>query len=103
MSELETMSHAVSRLREAGYEADYSARPEGLRCSVCGEISDAEAVTLAETVRFEGVTDPGDESALYGLSATACGHDGTLAVAFGPSASPEEVDVILALSRKERS
>ena len=102
MTDLETMSAAVTRLRDSGHEADYSAREEGLRCSVCGEITDPTDVAIDEIVRFEGVTDPGDESALYALSSTVCGHDGTLAVAFGPSMSPEEVDVVRSLRNKER-
>ena len=48
--------------------------------------------------RFEGISDPGDESILFAIS-MPCGHRGTLPAAYGKDASPEVADVVKRLHR----
>jgi len=91
---METEEEAVERLRAAGYEYEFAAVEGGLRCARCDEVAAPEDVTIDETVRFEGASNPSDEAAVWALSSGPCGHKGTLVTAFGPDMSPEEADVV---------
>ena len=66
---METLTEAIDRLRGDGYEHDFFAVAGGkLRCRQCGRELDASKLNITDTVRFEGESDPEDESVLYGLS-----------------------------------
>jgi hypothetical protein len=96
---METLSEAIGRLRERGFRHDFSAAPGGrLRCGECGAEIDPASVKIEEIVRFEGVSDPGDESILFALSG-ACGHLGLYSAPYGPDATPEDVAVVAGLHR----
>jgi hypothetical protein len=89
----------MARLRGRGYLRDYSAVAGGrLRCGQCGTEIDAASVRIDEIVRFEGISDPGDESILFAL-AGPCGHDGLYSAAYGPNATPEDAAVVVGLHR----
>lgn len=93
---METLSQAMARLRAAGYREEYNAVDASLVCGSCGENHDPAEVTVNEIVRFEGLSDPGDEAILYALDA-GCGHRGLYPAAYGPSASSADTVVLLAL------
>jgi hypothetical protein len=96
---METLSEAINRLREQGYRHDFSAASGGLlRCGECGAEIDPATVKIEEIVRFEGISDPGDESILFALSGP-CGHAGLYSAPYGPDATPEDVAVVAALHR----
>lgn len=71
----ETLSEAVNDLVKRGYTADFLVMLEN-DCLVCNshslELSPEEFV-IDEIHRFEGMTDPADESILYAISSTQ--HD----------------------------
>jgi hypothetical protein len=97
---METMVEATTRLREAGYVLDLSPLAGGkLRCGERGEIVDARFATVAETVRFEGVSNPDDQAILTALICPS-GHMGLFSAAYGPTAAPQEEDVLLALTNR---
>ena len=92
------MSEAIRRLRAAGYVIDFSAVAGAkLRCGECGELVAADAVTIDEIVRFEGESNPDDEAILLAIT-SPCGHRGQLSAAYGTAMTPEEVDVLRALT-----
>ena len=94
---METMLKAVDRLRADGYLLDFSAISGGrLRCSDCGELIDAKDIVVKETVRFEGDSNPDDEAILIAVI-TPCGHRGLFRAAYGPTSTPNDVDVLHAL------
>ena len=96
---METLSEAINRLREKGYGHDFSAAATGnLKCGECGAEIDPQLVTIDEIVRFEGVSDPGDESILFALSGP-CGHSGLYSAPYGPDATPEDAAVVAGLHR----
>ena len=53
---------------------------------------------IEEIVRFEGASDPGDESILFALSCP-CGHAGLYSAPYGPDATPEDIAVVALLHR----
>ena len=94
---METLSEAIDRLRSDGYAHDFFAVADGkLRCRQCGHEIDASALTITDVVRFEGESDPEDESVLYGLSFDDT-HAGLYSPPYGASATPEDIAVIGAL------
>jgi hypothetical protein len=96
---VETLTEAIERLRGKGFLSDFSAVAGGqLRCEQCGAEFDPSALHIDEIVRFEGTSDPGDESILFALSGP-CGHAGLYSAAYGPNATPEDAAVAAVLHR----
>lgn len=60
---METLVEAMQRLRSMGYVHDFSATSGGdLWCGECRSSHDPATLSIAETVRFEGDSNPDDES-----------------------------------------
>lgn len=91
---LETMQEAIRRLEADGYGGEFRADNGALRCPACGHRHDPAQVSVDETVRFEGASDPDDEAVLFALSCASCGARGTYAVAYGPAMPAEDVEVV---------
>lgn len=97
---MEAVLEAVERLRARGFRSDLSAAPVGaLRCGSCGEAADMSGVTVVETVRFEGDSNPDDESILMAIS-MPCGHRGVYGSAYGHDAPADDAEVLRALSSR---
>ena len=95
---MEAMLEAVDRLRARGFHSDLSATPGGvLRCGSCGEAPGMAGVAVIETVRFEGDSNPDDESILMAIS-MPCGHSGVYGSAYGPDTPADDVEVLHALA-----
>ena len=96
---METLTDAIERLRGQGFTRDFRAVGGGrLRCEECGTEFDPATLQITEIVRFEGESDPGDESILFALSGS-CGHAGLYSAAYGPDATPEDAAVVASLHR----
>ncbi len=94
---METLREAMERLQGQGFTADLRAAPGArLRCGECDTETPAGEVTIEETVRFEGPSNPGDESVLFAVRG-ACEHPGLYSAAYGPDTPPDDMDVIRAL------
>jgi hypothetical protein len=94
---METLTEAIERLRGDGYTHDFFAVPGGkLRCRQCGEELDASTLTITQVVRFEGESNPDDESVLYGLS-TGGAPTGLYSPPYGASSTLEDIAVSEAL------
>jgi hypothetical protein len=81
---METIAEALERLAVAGYTDDYRAEAKGLRSDTTGAVHPADRFRVDEIVRFEGESDPSEESAVFALTSEADGTKGTYTVAFGP-------------------
>ena len=96
---METLTDAMTRLRAAGYRIDFSATGDGqLRCGSCGAHQDPETMTVHQTVRFEGDSNPDDEAILFAL-ACACGCSGQYSAAYGPDTPAADAEILRRLSR----
>lgn len=96
---METLLEATARLQDSGFRGSWSARPGGLLgCAGCGRVVDAGEVVIAEVVRFEGSSDPGDEAILYALIGP-CGDRGLYSSPYGLYASEVHVEVAIRLRR----
>ena len=89
-----TLLGEISRLRKAGYTLDFYATAEGrLACRACEMDEDPATMKVDFTARFEGQSNPDDESILLALTCE-CGSKGLYTAAYGPSSSPEDTAVL---------
>jgi hypothetical protein len=97
-----TLLDTINRWRAEGYGADFMVVGNELRCRQCNDTHDPHAAEILDVARFEGASDPDDEAAAYALRCVHCGTMGILVTAYGPSASAEEADVVVALEDARR-
>lgn len=83
--DMKTLSTCLNKLVREGYEEDFRIAKEGL-CGVHGKkCYQPGEVHIVDFFRFEGASDPADNSILYAIETTD-GTKGTLTDAFGPYA-----------------
>jgi hypothetical protein len=99
---METLSEALRRLTAAGYTDDYRAEAQGLRSQSSGTLHPPDRFRVDEIVRFEGESDPSDESAIFALALDADGSKGTYTVAYGPMMDPLDAEMVRLLGGRPR-
>jgi hypothetical protein len=93
----DTVTDAVNILVAEGYTTNFGISDGGLQCGSCGRLSDASQANIERIFRFEGASDPDDEAIVLGVTCPECELKGVIVAAYGPSADPDEVAVILQL------
>ena len=83
----DTLSQAVDDLQRRGYTDDLTLKDNCVVCDGKKTELHPEDFRIDEFHRFEGMTDPADESIVYGISSPKHGIKGVLVNAFGPHAS----------------
>jgi hypothetical protein len=95
MYSYETVTEAVNDLSKRGYSDNLRIQAECLYCDAKNLQLNPKEFEIDEVYRFEGMTDPGDESIVYAISSHDGRVKGTLVNAYGAyfdSASEELVD-----------
>ncbi|QKZ12097.1 phosphoribosylpyrophosphate synthetase [Spirosoma sp. KUDC1026] len=91
MQSYDTLVEALDGLRQQGFTQDYNLKEDRLKCQQTSlELHPAD-FEIVDVYRFEGMTDPDDETVLYAIKAKD-GQRGTLVDAYGAYAeaiSPE--------------
>ena len=87
----DTLSEAIAVLQADGYIEDFNLIGGVLHCSICDVGCDPAVGIIERQYRFEGASNPDDESVVFGVSCPACGARGVLVSAYGPGADPEEL------------
>lgn len=83
MEAWDTVSQAITALRGAGYVEDFNLTPDCLECR-SGQIKlFANYFQVDQFFRFEGDSDPADESIVYAISSKDKKLKGVLVNAFG--------------------
>jgi hypothetical protein len=82
---LNTMVDCVNSLVLNGFTEDFKARESGLESLSSKKIYKPDEVKILNFYRFEGESDPADNSILYAIE-TNDGKRGTLVDAYGPYA-----------------
>jgi hypothetical protein len=96
---METLLEATTRLRHRGFDEDFAATAPGrLWCEGCGRDHDPAEMIIDEMVRYEGASDPDDQTILLALD-SACGRRGLYSAAFGTATPAEDVAVLHRLPR----
>ena len=83
MKTYDTLTEALDGLRQEGFTQDYNLKSDCLHCQPDNiELRPAD-FEIVGVYRFEGMTNPSDESVLYAIE-TRNGHKGVLVDAYGP-------------------
>ncbi|MBX2973695.1 MAG: phosphoribosylpyrophosphate synthetase [Flavobacteriales bacterium] len=82
-----TLSEAVNDLQHRGYTDDLTAADHCLICNTRGVSLDPAEFEIDEFHRFEGMSDPEDQSIVYAISSKNHDIKGILVNAYGPDAS----------------
>jgi hypothetical protein len=91
---METLLDATTRLRILGFELDFAATADGsLRCPGCDVDHGPERMHVDEIVRYEGASDPDDQSILVALRSD-CGSSGLYSAAYGPGTPESDVKAL---------
>ena len=90
LPQLKDMAECVEKITKDGYTHNFRATEEGLVCNETEEIFKPEQVKIKNFFRFEGMSDPEDNSILYAIE-TDNGLKGTLVDSYG-AASDTNVD-----------
>jgi hypothetical protein len=98
---METVSEVLRRLTAAGYTDDYRADAQGLRSRSSGTVHPPDRFVIDEIVRFEGDSDPSDESAVFALTSETDGTRGTYTVAYGPIMDALDADIVRLLNESK--
>src|SRR5690349_7893848 len=83
--DLKTLVSCLNKLLEKGFTENFKVNDKGLRSLETDKIYNPKEVKVLSFYRFEGSSDPADESILYALE-TSDGTRGTLVDAYGPYA-----------------
>lgn len=82
--EMKTLVSCINSLANQGFTTDFKVAASGaLRALGTEKLYNPEEVKILNFYRFEGISDPADNSILYALE-TKDGTRGTLVDAFGP-------------------
>jgi hypothetical protein len=83
--DLKTLVSCLNSLTKKGYTEDYKVTEHGLKSIQSNKVYSPRDVAGVNFYRFEGNSDPSDNSILYAID-TNDGRHGTLVDAFGPYA-----------------
>lgn len=89
-----TLTQAIEEMRNEGYTHDFKQCENHLTCEKLSKDFKPAEFTIEHTYRFEGMTNPSDNSVLYGIEASD-GTKGILIDAYGVYAdaiSPEMIE-----------
>ena len=98
MRSFDTMTAALSDLKQRGYTVDFNIAFDKIICSRNEILLKPEEFEIAEVYRFEGDTDPGDENVVYAVESKTGKVKGVFASAYGTYAEAISNDMIQKLS-----
>jgi hypothetical protein len=88
LSDMKTLASCINKLVLDGYTEDFKVGEKGL-CSLHQQKDyRPEEIHIRDFFRFEGASDPADNSILYAIE-TSDGTKGTLTDAYGPYSDPQ--------------
>jgi hypothetical protein len=97
---MDTVSDAIRRLQAEGYTGNWFANAaHDLECDESGDVLDPTEVLIDHVLRFEGESDPGDESIVFALR-TPSGDRGIYSAPYGAATPPEDAAVIALLRHR---
>jgi hypothetical protein len=82
MRTYDTLTEAIRDLKKRGFTEDFNLRPHCLQCKSRDLHVHPEDFTVEEFYRFEGMSNPDDNSVLFAISSDD-GIKGTLVDAYG--------------------
>ena len=101
MKDYGTLSQAMNKLKlEEGYEYDFNLMDEKIQIKSEEESFGIDEFDVDKVLRFEGMTNPGDNAILYAIT-TSSGKKGLLVDGYGISSGQVSKKLIDKLNLKE--
>lgn len=94
-----SLVHVLNDLKKKGYTVDFNLRPDCIECDALEIRIKPEDFYIDEIFRFEGMSDPGDNSIVYAIS-TNGGVKGVLVDGYGISSDNLNEAMISKLKRR---
>jgi hypothetical protein len=97
-----TLSETIHSLMKEGYTVDFNI---GNSCLICNHTKNEfppDLFVIDKIYRFEGVSNPDDQSILYAISSETLGVKGVLVNGYGVSADDETNRLIAALKTRAK-
>lgn len=95
MNTYDTLTEAIADLRKRDYVLDYNLTGAGAQCQQLPEILGPEELDIQEVHRFEGDSNPDDNTVLYAVqSHKNAGNKGLLVAAYGADVDAQAADFI---------
>ena len=91
-----TLSETISGLKKEGYTFDFNIQEQSADCHHSNVALSPDDFEIDKIYRFEGATNPDDQSILYAISSTKSVMKGVLVNGYGIS-SDGETDVLISL------
>jgi hypothetical protein len=85
---MKSMTSCANKMKEDGFQEDFQVSKNGLSTFNASKNFTPDQVKIVNFYRFEGASDPGDNTILYVIE-TNDGTKGTLVDGYGAYASPE--------------
>jgi hypothetical protein len=98
MKSYETVTEALSDLKNNGYSIDFNIAFDKIICSKNEICLNPNEFEIVETYRFEGNTNPSDEDIVYAIESKDGKIKGTLTSAYGMYAESASTEMIKKLS-----
>jgi hypothetical protein len=100
MKQYESLVDALSDLRGQGYTEDFNLKQNCLECRESTFKLLHDEFQVDAFYRFEGMTDPDDESIVYAISSTTKNIKGVLVSAYGAYSEPVTDEMMKKLTVK---
>lgn len=100
-TEMKTLVSCTNMLDGLGFKTQFKAQKKGLESLTTKRIYMPEEVKVVNYYRFEGASNPSDNSILYAIE-TNNGERGTLTDAYGAYSEPEVANFIKAVESLEK-
>lgn len=95
-----TVTAAVQLLESKGYASEFLLGDHGFGCRSCERVLAPDQLVVDDTYRFEGDSDPSDESIVLGVRCPVCGAKAIVVSAYGPEAEPQLIALITLIGRR---
>jgi len=101
MRSYDTLSEALNNLKCRGFTIDFNIEFDKIKCSSSGKILSPAEFEIVEHYRFEGDTNPSDESVVYAIRSKDNSIKGVLVSAYGAYSESMNEEMIRKLSVNE--
>jgi hypothetical protein len=83
MPAYDTLTDALADLKQRGFTTDFNVEFDTIKCASTHKVLLPAEFEIIEHYRFEGNTDPGDESVVYAIASKDNSLKGVLVSAYG--------------------
>jgi hypothetical protein len=94
----QTLTTALHAFESKGYTGQFKVLEfANVQCLTCREAFEGSEASVESLRRLEGASDPADMLAVVAMTCPKCGARGTLVLSYGPDASLEDSQLLVAL------